>query len=99
MVLDFGGDDITEFLSTLLMRSGFPYRELDLKRSYDFKMMDQLKQKMIVLSEADVTVNTFEFYTRKPGSRTSKYEVKVYDDVILAPYVSRPLCLYVFNGL
>lgn len=51
MVLDFGGDDITEFLHTLLARTGFPYREADLSRWADFTLMEDLKERMVVLSE------------------------------------------------
>lgn len=51
MSLDFAGDDITEFLNTLLFRTGFPYREIDLNRWTDFTMMEELKEKMVVLSE------------------------------------------------
>lgn len=51
MSLDFAGDDITEFLNTLLFRTGFPYREIDLNRWTDFTMMEDLKEKMVVLSE------------------------------------------------
>lgn len=51
MRLDFGGDDITEFLHTLLVRTGFPYREANLANWADFTLMDELKSRMVVLSE------------------------------------------------
>lgn len=57
MVLDFGGDDITEFLHTLLMRTGFPYREIDLGTWSDFTLMEELKERMIVLSEVRSTLD------------------------------------------
>lgn len=51
MVLDFAGDDITEFLHTLLARNAFPYREANLALWHDFSLMEELKEKMVVLSE------------------------------------------------
>jgi hypothetical protein len=51
MVLDFGGNDITQFLHTLLMRTNFPYREADLSRWHDFTVLEELKERMVVLSE------------------------------------------------
>lgn len=51
MLLDFGGDDITEFLHTLLIRTNFPYRDADLSRWADYTLMEELKERMVVLSE------------------------------------------------
>ena len=51
MVLNFAGDDITEFLLTLLTRNKFPYREVDLNKYYDFLVLQDLKERMVVLSE------------------------------------------------
>lgn len=55
MRLDFGGDDITELLHTLLQRISFPYRELDITKKWcDWHLMENLKERMIVLSEVGV---------------------------------------------
>jgi actin-related protein 8 len=109
MALDFGGDDITQFLHTLLMRTGLPYRDADLSRWYDFTILEDLKERMVVLSEvrselaallslsadlaslsqADVGLNLYDFYVRVPGKATRKYKMRIYDDVILAPYARR----------
>ena len=51
MRLDFGGDDITELLHTLLQRISFPYRELDISKWGDWHLIENLKERMIVLSE------------------------------------------------
>ena len=51
MRLDFGGDDITELLYTLLQRIIFPYRELDISKWCDWHLIENLKERMIVLSE------------------------------------------------
>lgn len=46
-----GGDDITEFLYVLLDRICFPYRGLDLSRSYDWNVMEDLKARLCTLAE------------------------------------------------
>lgn len=54
MRLGVGGDDITEFLSVLLKRIYLPYKEMDLIRSYDWNVMEDLKAKMCTLTEVSV---------------------------------------------
>lgn len=51
MSLNIGGDDITEFLYVLLQRIHFPYRDLDLTRSYDWNVMEDLKARLCTLAE------------------------------------------------
>lgn len=51
MSLAYGGDDITTSLAAILSRSAFPYRELDLAKSQDWLMMDNLKIKICTLEE------------------------------------------------
>ena len=46
-----GGDYITEFLYVLLERIGFPYRDIDLARSYDWNVMEDLKSRLCTLTE------------------------------------------------
>lgn len=46
-----GGDDITEFLHVLLQRIKFPYRTLDLNRSYDWAVLEDLKARLCTLME------------------------------------------------
>ena len=46
-----GGDDITEFLYVLLQKINFPYRDLDLARSYDWNVMEDLKARLCTLAE------------------------------------------------
>ncbi|TNY24394.1 nucleus protein [Rhodotorula diobovata] len=86
MVLDFGGDDITHFLMTLLHRLSFPYKEVDLAKWYDWVVVEELKERLVVLSEGDIGLNLYDFYVRHPGALTQKYSMRVYDDCILAPY-------------
>jgi len=51
MVLDFGGDDITRFLMTLLQRLSFPYKDIDLAKWHDWIVVEELKERLVVLSE------------------------------------------------
>jgi actin-related protein len=51
MSLNMGGDDITEFLYVLLDRIKFPYRDINLARSYDWSLMEDLKARLCTLSE------------------------------------------------
>ncbi|KAG6821198.1 hypothetical protein H0H93_004018 [Arthromyces matolae] len=89
MSLRIGGDDITEFLYVLLKRIAFPYRDLDLNRAYDWKVMEDLKKRICTLSEADVALNLYDFVVRRPDRPTEKYGLRAYDEIILAP-----MCLF-----
>ena len=51
MALDFGGDDITHFLHALLVRLAFPYKDADLSRWHDFVVLENLKERLVVLGE------------------------------------------------
>jgi actin-related protein 8 len=61
MSLSFGGDDITEFFSVLLERIKFPYRELDLNRSYDWNIMEDLKIRLCTLADVRCQLSLFLF--------------------------------------
>ncbi|KAF9269156.1 actin-related protein [Marasmius fiardii PR-910] len=87
MTLNFGGDDITELFFVLLERIGFPYREANLARSYDWSVIDTLKCNLCTLSEVDVALNLYDFVVRKPGQPAEKYGLRTYDEIILAPMV------------
>ncbi|KAI0364722.1 actin-like ATPase domain-containing protein [Pilatotrama ljubarskyi] len=89
MVLSMGGNDITEFLYVLLEKIGFPYRDLDLARSYDWNVMEDLKARLCTLAEGDVALNLYDFSVRRPGKPTEKYGLRAYDEIILAP-----MCLF-----
>jgi hypothetical protein len=51
MVLNMGGDDVTEFLHLLLERIQFPYRDVNLTRWYDWNMMEAIKANLSTLAE------------------------------------------------
>ncbi|KNZ46695.1 hypothetical protein VP01_703g4 [Puccinia sorghi] len=52
--LPIGGDDITIVLAGMLRRQNFPYKDLNLNCTWEWQMMEQLKEDMLVLSEADI---------------------------------------------
>jgi len=54
ITLNIGGDDITEFLLALLQRINFPYKEADLARLYDWRLMEELKSKICTLQEVNI---------------------------------------------
>ncbi|KAJ7224190.1 hypothetical protein GGX14DRAFT_424627, partial [Mycena pura] len=85
--LNMGGDDITEFLYVLLARIHFPYRDIDLARSYDWNVMEDLKARLCSLSENDVGLNLYDFVVRQPFKPAKKYGLRAYDEIILAPMV------------
>ncbi|PBK72447.1 actin-related protein [Armillaria solidipes] len=89
MNLNLGGDDITEFLYVLLERIGFPYRDIDLSRAYDWNIMEDLKARLCTLTESVVALNLYDFVVRRPGKPTEKYGLRAYDEIILAP-----MCLF-----
>ncbi|KAG8741308.1 actin-like protein arp8 [Ceratobasidium sp. 414] len=93
ITLDFGGDDITEYLYYLLEGISWPYRECDLNRIYDWNIMTRLKKM------TDVALNLYDFDVRRPGHITERYTLQVYDEPVLAAMCSRgatetPQCIF-----
>ncbi|KAJ1975822.1 actin-like protein arp8 [Dimargaris xerosporica] len=80
----YGGDDITRAFTELLLRRHFPYAEVDLNRTYDWQLMDDLKEKYCSLNESDVTVQVYDFVVRVPQQEARKFQLKVYDEPFLA---------------
>ncbi|KZT10183.1 actin-like ATPase domain-containing protein [Laetiporus sulphureus 93-53] len=89
MSLNMSGDDITEFLYVLLERISFPYRDVNLARSYDWHVLEDLKARLCTLAEGDVALNLYDFVVRRPNKPTEKYGLRAYDEIILAP-----MCLF-----
>lgn len=51
MVLNLGGNDVSEFLYVLLDRIAFPYRDINLARWYDWTVIEDLKARLCTLAE------------------------------------------------
>lgn len=54
IILNMAGNDITEFLHVLLQKINFPYRDMDLARSYDWNVMEDLKARLCTLAEVSI---------------------------------------------
>jgi len=83
--LKYGGRDVTETFVKMILYNHFPYADINLKRRYDFLLAEELKQKFCTMTEADISVQLYDFHLRAPNQSTRKYTFKIYDEVILAP--------------
>ncbi|RCK55788.1 Actin-like protein ARP8 [Candida viswanathii] len=85
ILLNYGGDNITETFIKLTLEDQFPYKDINLIDSYDWELAQELKEKFITFQDADIAVQLYDFYMRHPFKQTEKYEFKVFDEVMLAP--------------
>ncbi|KAH8673855.1 hypothetical protein BX600DRAFT_378509 [Xylariales sp. PMI_506] len=83
--LKYGGFDVTETFVKMMLYDNFPYQEINLRRRYDFLLAEELKTKYCTMSQADISVQLYNFHLRAPNQPTHKYQFKTYDEVILAP--------------
>ncbi|KFH49068.1 actin-related protein-like protein [Hapsidospora chrysogenum ATCC 11550] len=83
--LKYGGYDITETFVKMMLYDNFPYEDINLQRRYDFLLAEELKTKHCTMSQADISVQLYQFHVRAPNQPTRKYQFKTYDEVILAP--------------
>lgn len=80
-----GGDDITEFLYVLLQRIRFPYRTLDLNRSYDWAVLEDLKGRLCTLLEVSETVAGMAFIQMITNGFKSDVALNLYDFIVRRP--------------
>lgn len=83
--LKYGGYDVTETFIKMMLYDNFPYADINLRRRYDFLLAEELKIKHCTMTQADISVQLFQFHLRAPNQPTRKYQFKTYDEVILAP--------------
>ena len=83
--LKFGGADVTELFTKMMLFDYFPYADIDLRRRYDFLLAEELKSKFCTMNEAEISVQLYDFHLRASGQDTRKYAFKTYDEVLLAP--------------
>lgn len=83
--LKYGGADVTDTFMRMMLFDHFPYADINLKRRHDFLLAEELKCKFCTMSEADVSVQLFDFHLRVSSQDTRKYTFKTYDEVLLAP--------------
>jgi actin-related protein 8 len=87
MNLKFGGEDVTETFTKMMLFDHFNYADLDLLKRHDYLLAEELKQKFCTLEDAHISVQLYEFHLRAFGQDTRKYQFKTYDEVMLAPMV------------
>ncbi|KAI1265106.1 hypothetical protein F5Y18DRAFT_387257 [Xylariaceae sp. FL1019] len=83
--LKYGGYDVTDTFIKMMLYDNFPYQEMNLRRRYDFLLAEELKIKHCTMSQAEISVQQYNFHLRAPNQPTYKYQFKTYDEVILAP--------------
>ena len=83
--LKYGGADVTETFIKMMLFDHFPYAGINLNRRYDFLLAEEIKSKFCTMSEADISVQLYDFHLRAHGQETRKYTFKTYDEVLLAP--------------
>ncbi|KAF3769845.1 hypothetical protein M406DRAFT_76623 [Cryphonectria parasitica EP155] len=83
--LKYGGYDVTETFIKMMLFDNFPYADINLRRRHDFLLAEELKVKHCTMTQAEISVQLFQFHLRAPNQPTRKYQFKTYDEVILAP--------------
>ncbi|ETS76125.1 hypothetical protein PFICI_11512 [Pestalotiopsis fici W106-1] len=83
--MKYGGYDVTETFIKMMLYDQFPYQDINLRRRYDFLLAEELKMKYCTMSQAEISVQLYQFHLRAPNQPTHKYQFKTYDEVILAP--------------
>ncbi|KAG9245074.1 putative actin-related protein [Calycina marina] len=83
--LKYGGYDVTELYTKLMLSDGFPYRDINLVRRHDFLLAEEEKIRVCTLDQGRIAVHTQEFYLRAPNATTQQYKYKTYDEPIIAP--------------
>lgn len=81
-----GGTDVTETFIKMMLYDHFPYRDINLKRRYDFLLGEELKHKFCTMKEDEISVQLYTFHLRAPNQSTKKYQFRTYDEVLLAPH-------------
>lgn len=88
MNLKFGGHDLTDTFTKMMLFDRFNYSDFNLMRRHDFLLAEELKEKYTTMSDESISVQQFEFHLRAHGQQTRKYTFKIYDEGMLAPMVS-----------
>lgn len=88
MNLKFGGHDLTDTFTKMMLFDRFNYSDFNLMRRHDFLLAEELKEKYTTMSDESISVQQFEFHLRAHGQQTRKYTFKIYDEGMLAPMVN-----------
>jgi actin-related protein 8 len=85
--LKYGGDDITEYWTRLLLRSSYPWQDVDLSNAVDRRVLQWTKERWCTLFESDVAMQHGDTIIRRKGQKTKKFSWRMYEEVFLAPLV------------
>jgi actin-related protein 8 len=83
--LKYGGYDVTETFIKMMLHDSFFYKDINMKRRYDFLLAEELKINTCTMNQAEISVQLYNYHLRAPNQSTRKYQYKTYDEVILAP--------------
>ena len=89
MNLKYGGYDVTETFTKMMLFDRFNYSDFNLMRRHDFLLAEELKEKYTTMTDEGIVVQQFDFHLRAHGQPTRKYTFKLYDEGMLAPMVSK----------
>lgn len=85
--LKYGGYDVTETLTKMMLFDHFNYSDFNLMRRHDFLLAEELKEKYTTMTDENISVQLYDFHVRAYGQETRKYSFKIYDEGMLAPLV------------
>ncbi|KAJ1509143.1 actin-like protein arp8 [Coelomomyces lativittatus] len=80
----YGGDHVTIEFVRGLQRHRFPI-PLDLKLPWDWHLAESLKEKWCTSNESELGIQLYDVYYRIPHKLTQIFQVKVYNEVYMAP--------------
>lgn len=83
--LNYGGNHITEAFTKMLLQQDFPYNSINLRHNDDWELAQRLKEKFCTFDDAEIAIQLYNFFMKKPDEETKKYQFKVYDETMLAP--------------
>lgn len=85
VLLHYGGDHVTEAFTKMLLQQNFPYKSINLSENDDWELAERLKQKFCTFDNAEIAIQLYHFFVKKPGDKKKKYQFKLYDETMLAP--------------
>lgn len=85
ITMEYGGSDISRSFYWLMGKSGINLRELDLSRSVDAILMQELKESYCHLDQDITGIKERTILIRKPETNIVKYTVRIGDEALLAP--------------
>ena len=83
--LKYGGYDVTETFTKMMLFDRLNYSDFNLMRRHDFMLAEELKEKYTLMTDENISVQLYDFHLRAHGQETRKYSFKIYDEGMLAP--------------